>query len=683
MMNKPIADIDDLGVYVRYYDYKNHLTKTNEQSYSCVKKHLELSREKAKNSSSSLYIFNKKQHDFLKISLEKDLNPSLTSLQVDLENGQQTVLQSQGSIECQFDCHKLPDGYHHYRLLDDTKQILQSGMLIVSPGICYQPKNLTHRKGWGFSIQLYTLRGENDWGVGDFSLLKEFVTHAAKQGADFVGINPTHELFPNAPESFSPYSPSNRWFLNILYIDVTRIQGYEEALKQIGQDEDNDLLTKIKNLRERNWVDYSEVFALKLTFLEKLYVEFKSKNKSAVDVQQFNNFINKNEKLLSTAATFNALHEKFAKELNNNWGWPAWPENYRNPKYLDANVLAELKARIEFYQFAQWIAHEQLSAVVETTKEFNMLLGLYGDLAVGANVGGAETWLYQDAFANTVTVGAPADANVLNGQNWGFPPFDPEALKAQNYQAFINILRQNMQYCGALRIDHVMALQRLWWVPENASAKDGVFVSYPVDELIAVLALESQRNECLIIGEDLGVVPQEFRATMETANIFSYRVGLFETDDNGQLTSPDDWISKALAILTTHDLPTLKGFFNAWDLNYKKENQLFLSESDEIQSFNERHVAIQMLCKTLNINLHNEHEFQKLTLLLHEYLASTQSLIMAINPEDVIGEEKSVNIPGTFQEYQNWQRKLHLTVNEIFDTPLMTELIEKVKHYRA
>src|SRR5262245_48245335 len=390
----------------------------------------------------------------------------------------------------------------------------------IEAGRCYQPPILEQRRLWGFMVQLYGLRSERNWGIGDFTDLKNLIEIAAGLGAAVVGVNPLHAT------QGSPYSPSSRHALNVLYIDVEAVPGYKPSGR------------KLQALRDAELVDYEAVRAAKLQVLEELF----KKNKAKVVLPT---------KGLRDFAVFEALREKFGG------GWQSWPAAFQDPNSQEVKQFSKKHAkRVAFHAWLQWTARQQLDAAQRRAHELGMPIGLYVDLALGADRGGAEVWSDQDAYAVGASCGAPPDEFNPRGQDWGLPPYSPRALRAKAYRPFIDLLRANMPVGGALRVDHVMALSRLCWLPRGEKAGRGGYVHYPFRELLAVLAAESRRARCLVIGEDLGTVTREVRSALNQAGVLSYRPLLFQQEN-----FPRD----ALVCVTTHDLPTWRGFWDAHD----------------------------------------------------------------------------------------------------------------------
>ena len=567
----------------------------------------------------------------------------------------------------------LSTGYHRFELggLGQEPEIRARMRLIVAPNECYQPPALREgRRIWGPAVQLYGLRSQRNWGIGDFTDLKMLLDLAADAGAGIVGVNPLHALFPDQPGQFSPYSPSSRLFVNILYLDVAAIPDFRER----DLDADPDFLASLRRLRECELVDYEAVSALKLAALDLAYRHFRDYHLATATDRglAFRRFCAEAGDALASHALFEALQAHFRARDAAVWGWPAWPPEYHDPHGPAVAAFARTHAvETDFYAYLQWQAELQLAGAGERSRGLGLGVGLYQDLAVGASPGGAETWASQDVYAGGAHAGAPPDDFNLHGQDWGLPPFVPHRLRDAAYAPFIATLRANMRHCGALRIDHVMNLTRLFWVPAGASAAEGAYVSYPLDDLLGILALESQRNRCLVIGEDLGTVPDGLRPRLKAMGVLSYRPLFFARDDNGDFQPPAHFPDRALVCIGTHDLPTLRGFWLGHDLAARAALGLFPSEELRTSLLaartRDRPRLLQALAREhlLPEGMSTDPDTLpditfELAVAVHRYLARSPAGVMAVQPEDVFGVIEQANLPGSINEHPNWRRKLPL-----------------------
>jgi 4-alpha-glucanotransferase len=589
---------------------------------------------------------------------------------------------------------KLPLGYHALSLVIDDDE-LGSMRLIIAPSSCYKPEALTQgQKVWGLSVQLYCLRSDKNWGVGDFSDLSFLVEKLAKQGAQFVGLNPIHALYPANANACSPYGPSSRRWLNFIYIDVTALDGYQQTTTQSIVN-DVGFQHKLQQVRTTDLVDYASVTELKLQALEAVFEyqnsQYLSKNTKLNKV--FKAFVAEGGDSLQTLAVYDALQESLATQQKPSWGWPVFPKelsDFHNPA---VKIFIKKNAkRVKFFLWLQWHAAMQLEQANQVARENNMLIGLYRDLAVGVSEGSAEIWGNKELYCTEASVGAPPDILGPLGQTWGLPPMDPEKLYEQQYQPIIELFDANMRATGALRIDHVMALLRLWWVVKGDSAKEGGYVYYPVDDLLAILALESHRHQSLVIGEDLGTVPDEIRTKLADNGVYSYRVFFFEQAQDGGFFSPAHYPEQSMSTLTTHDMPTLTGYWHCDDLALGKELGLYPTEEILSTLYSSRHENKQAILDTLHghdsVNdevgrdVHNVAMSKALNFGMQLHMAGGSSALLSLQLEDWLEMDKPVNIPGTFKEYPNWRRKLTRNLQDIFDDRSLNDLASNLTEAR-
>lgn len=610
----------------------------------------------------------------LQLSSEDGQQLSFTLVPVDGELTQVVVLDE---VEYHQYKHPLPQqltaGYHQLRLTGNGAE----QKFIVTPGHCFQPVQFQQQKQWGIALQLYGLRSMRNWGIGDFTDLSNTLRYLATVGADFVGLNPIHALYPAMPESASPYSPSSRRWLNISYIDVSAMPGFADCSRTQSLVSAPAFVQQLTEQRNKDVVDYSGVMQLKLPVMRSLYQWFTEHTSSSGKAlnKAFKQFKLDGGTSLQQLALYDALHAHLYQQDSNCWGWPNWSEQYRDPTSKAVTQFAKQhKAELEFYCYLQFIAWQQLAQAQQVAKDAGMLLGLYRDLAVGVSEASTEIWANPQLYCRDASVGAPPDPLGPAGQNWGLPPMYPYQLYKQAYQPIIDLLRANMQHAGALRIDHVMALLRLWWVPKSAAnAAGGAYVYYPIMDLLGILALESQRNQAVIIGEDLGTVPEGIRELLAEYGVYSYRVFFFETAADGGYISPAHYPQQAMATLTTHDLPTLIGFWHCDDLRLGKELGLYRDEAQLQQLYAQRHANKQRILDSLHGHTVNgqsvlpfdyersvEHLGMDTTLnyALQRHLAATSSQLLCLQLEDALQMTQPVNIPGTSTEYPNWRRKL-------------------------
>jgi len=565
--------------------------------------------------------------------------------------------------------------------------------LIVTPAQCYLPPPVhAGMRTWGLTLQLYAIRSARNWGVGDFADLAEAVEGmATKLGAGIVGLNPLHALKNSRPYHISPYSPDSRLFLNGLYVAVEQVPELAESEPARQQLCDPDFQALLASLRARELVDYDRVHAAKLAVLDALFQTFHERHldnqaDSAVTPrgQAFMEYVRREGELLDQFALFQALTEDLRRRYPDVWEWQDWPAPYRNP--LSPEVAAFRRAhalRIRFHQYVQWIADEQLTAIAARARALGMPVGLYHDLALGSNRSGSEAWVFQDVLALAADSGCPPDAFAPEGQNWGFPPMDPHRLRAGRYRLFIELLRKNLVRGGALRLDHVMGLSRLFWIPRGLPTSAGAYVTYPFEDLLGIVALESVRHKTMIIGEDLGTVPDDVRASLAEAGVLSYRVLYFERHHDGRWKEPSAYPAQAVAVVTTHDLPTLAGFWSGKDLDIRQDLGLFEDEAAWRKACEER----TQDCRRLLAALQAEGLWSRpddgaplpvmsteLVRAIHLFLARTPCWVALASLDDVGGELSQTNVPGTVDRYPNWSRKTILPLESWWTEPVLAQL---------
>ncbi|NHA14470.1 4-alpha-glucanotransferase [Thioalkalivibrio sp. XN279] len=528
----------------------------------------------------------------------------------------------------------LPAGYHRLTLEMEQGNPLGSALLIVAPARCHLPGFLAQgERCWGLGVQLYTLRSPRNWGIGDFTDLAGIAAAAAGLGADLLGLNPLHALFPEDPGRASPYSPSSRLFLNALYIDPEAVPEFAVAGPVQRLVSSKDFQDELVRLRRLEHVDYAGVTACKFAVLRLLFRWFED-NAAPSRRQACDHFV----------ACAGASLQRFA----------------RHHAAHAAAAPASEAAEIRFHCWLQWVARAQLESAANAAREAGMRIGLYLDLAVGPDATGAEAGAGDQVLASKVSVGAPPDPLAPQGQDWGIPPFHPQRLREQGYAPFIRLLRANMPQGGAVRIDHVMALMRLWWIPHGRPSAAGGYVHYRLDELMAIVALESHTRRCLVVGEDLGTVPDEVRAAMEQNGVLSYRVLLFEREGDGAFRAPADYPQLSLVTPTTHDLPTLAGYWRGDDLVLRAALGLYADDRVPAHELDEREAARRALAEALGAagGAADSASVDAIIDGAQLYVARSCAAILMLQAEDWLRETRPVNVPGTHQSYPNWRRKL-------------------------
>jgi len=533
----------------------------------------------------------------------------------------------------------LPEGSYRLRLTDGSA-FAEEAPLIVSPPRAFGGD---FDRCWLLAIQLYGVRSARNWGIGDFTDLEGLIELAAALGADGVGLNPLHALFDDRPADCSPYSPNSRLFLNALYIDVERLPELEPG-KSTGNS------SILARLRQSDIVDYVAVAELKWRALRAAFEKFRTH--SPIGRQQdFAKFRAERAPLLSRFACFEVLRHKFSAP------WWEWPEEWRQPDEASCARLRDGPDRveIEFVEFVQWTADRKLRACRDRAKTLGMNVGLYLDVAVGVQSDGFDAWNEQISISRGLAVGAPPDSLNTVGQNWGLAGFNAAGLEIQSFEPYREMLRASMRYAGAIRLDHVLGLKRLYLVPHGFAADSGVYVQMPFEALLAATAQESVKHRCVVIGEDLGTVPEGFRAEMADWGIWSYQVMMFERDDHGGFRDADHYTPNALVTFNTHDLSTYAGWRSFSDLKLKRSLGIDPGESDE-----SRWHALMMLSDVLRHHAIDSHDLYAVA----GFLARTKSRLLAISLEDLLGVPDQPNIPGTVDEHPNWRRRLPVALGE-------------------
>lgn len=589
-------------------------------------------------------------------------------------------------------------GYH--RLTVRAPDSAETSMtLIVVPATSYQPEALAEGgRIFGPALQLYGVRSQRNWGIGDFTDLRLMVELAGESGMDIVGLNPLHALFPGNPAHASPYSPSSRLFLNILYLDVEAVADFAECDEARAMVADETFQARLRALRSEELVDYPQIMAAKQALLTRLYRHFRERHLQGNSERgrQFRVFQSEGGESLRRHALFEALQAHFQAQDASVWGWPVWPEVCRDPASQAVAAFAhDHGEQIEYYEYLQWQANQQLDAAGKTSLAFGLGVGLYGDLAVSVDRGGAEAWANQDCYALGASIGAPPDDFNLDGQDWGLPPWIPERLRETAYAPFIATLRASMRHMGALRIDHVMGLMRLFWTPRDSGAVAGTYVSYSFDDLLGILMLESQRNRCLVIGEDLGTVPDSLRERLRHAGILSYRVLFFSRDEQGGFMPSADYPVQSLVTVTTHDLPTLRGYWHGQDIDVRATLGLFPDESVRQQQVMARAhdraallIALEREALLEEGNSLHPEAIPDMSLELassvHRFLARTPAQVMMIQLDDIFGQMEQVNLPGAGSDaYPSWRRRLTVNLEEWRDDPRVKRIVEVIAAERV
>lgn len=578
----------------------------------------------------------------------------------------------------------LPLGYHEATFTSAHGSARTR--LIVTPKSCHAPPpaEATRGRPWGLALQLYGVRSACNWGIGDLGDLARAAVLFGELGADLIAINPLHALYFDTPERVSPYSPSARCFANPLYLEVEAVADFSACAEAVAMVAATEFQLELQRLRHAELVDYVAVAKLKRAVLDVVYTQFRARHLAhdTARAALFRDFQRTQGPALRRHAVFEVLHEKL--------GDTDWAAQFRDP---DSAAVAEFahahRIEVEFHEYLQWLLSEQLAQVRAAARASGMRIGLYGDLAVGSDAFGGDVWSAPNAYARGISIGAPADDFNLQGQVWGLPPWLPDHLVDSAYENYIATLRANMHVNGALRIDHVIGLQRLFWVADGMSAIEGAYVRYPVRDLLAILALESVRAGCVVIGEDLGTVTDEMRGVLHDYGLLSYRIVYFSKHWHGDhsFIAPSDYPAQSLVTVSTHDLPTFAGYWTGHDLELRDTLGLFPDPATRDRLLSERELdRTRLLAALAHENLRPgtitdpgaARPAPELVAAVHRYAARARSAVMMVQMEDVLGELEQANVPGTVSEQPNWRRRLHLPLEEWPHHALLRELAREL-----
>ncbi|MDQ1901567.1 4-alpha-glucanotransferase [Paracoccus sp. WLY502] len=535
--------------------------------------------------------------------------------------------------------------------------------LEAPPGVrCHLPDA---GRCWGVAVQLYQLRSARNWGIGDFADLEDLIPVLAERGADFIGLNPLHALFLADPARCSPFSPSNRRFLNPLYLAVDRIPGFDPGMVEAAE---------LDRLRATELVDYPGVARVKMAALRAVW--------QALDrPDATEDFRRQGGADLDRHALFDAISADMAAK-GHGAGWRAWPDDWHDPEgQAVADFAADHAGDVAFYRWLQEQADIQLARAQEACKTAGMAIGLYLDVAVGEAGDGSGSWGHPDVLSS-VRIGAPPDYFNEQGQDWGLAPLSPAAMAASRAAPLGTLMGRVMRRAGAVRIDHALGLWQLFLIPEGAGADAGAYARYPLDDMLRALAQASNDSRTIVIGEDLGNVPPGFREMMEQAGILSYRILFFERDGAAFL-APEDYPETALACLSTHDLPTFLGWWAGKDIALRVEFGLIGAETGREQADArpaERRELVRALCeagllaKADDIGESDDVPLE-LMVAVHRYVARTPARLMAARLEDLAQDRRPVNLPSTAGEYPNWRPRLAATIDQIAASPAFEAIV--------
>ncbi len=508
-------------------------------------------------------------------------------------------------------------------------------------------------------VQLYALRSAGSWGIGDLADLRTLVDGSANLGAGVVLVNPVQAITPVTPVQRSPYSPSSRRFANPLYLRITDTEAFRAAPAEVR--------AEVEALAPRpgaELIDYDAVWTAKLAALELLWRRSLPQPPPPDDPD------------LCDFATFCALAERHGAD------WRKWPEDLRHPRGAAVEAARRDNPRTAFHAWLQRLCREQLADVRAAAA--GMAVGIVHDLPVGVDPAGADAWALQDVLASEVTVGAPPDAFSQQGQDWNLPPWRPDRLAAAGYLPFRDVIRNVLAHADGIRVDHVMGLWRLWWIPPGRPANEGTYVHYDAKALLGVLALEAQRASAIVVGEDLGTVSDEVREALREQGVLSSAVLWFQRDVDAPgepLLEPARWPEAAMASISTHDLPTTAGFLRGEHVRVRADLGLLTDPAAEAaRAAGDREELLAELAA--HGLLPPDPDEEDLVVALHELLATAASTLLLTSPQDALGEPRQPNLPGTIDEYPNWRIPLPVSVDELLKHPVVLRAISALRDAR-
>lgn len=536
---------------------------------------------------------------------------------------------------------------------------------------CMLPEGAAAPRRWGVTCQLYALRSARSLGIGDFQDLGHLAEIAAAEGASFVGVNPLHALFLSDAGRYSPYSPSTRRFLNPFYLAIDALPGGAQAIERARRETPESFEPLDGDL-----VDYGAMGALKHRLLRVVYEA--ARDGLAAD-EDFRAYLEKGGDALRDFALFEAISADMRGQ-GGSAGWHAWPDAFHKRSSEAVRAFeAENAEAVRFHEWLQFQCDRQLGEAQRRARGAGMAIGLYLDFAVGVSPDGAETWADPDLTVREARVGSPPDMFNSDGQDWGLAPLSPRALAERNYAPLSSAYAALMEHAGAIRIDHAMGLARLWWIPETARSGGGGYVRYPLGAMVDAVARVSQDMRCMVIGEDLGTVPEGFRDVMHDANILAYKVLYFERWDDGLFKSIDQYPERSLACISTHDLATLAGWWRGADIRLRSETGR-QDEAATARDLKGRARDRRTLLAALDHEgllppewmaaARGESELPadlglELALAIHRFGARTGSMLFAVQVEDMVMAERQPNLPGTMDEYPNWRIRSEVTLEDL------------------
>ena len=561
----------------------------------------------------------------------------------------------------------LPWGYH--KLVIEVKGNSCETLIISAPQKTYSPSGDGERRMWGTFLPLYALQSKNSWGSGNYATLGALAERVAGAGGNIVATLPLLPVFLDEPFDPSPYAPVSRLLWNEFYVDITKVPEFNVCRSAQALVQSDSFRMAIKELRGKPMVDYRTLMSLKRQVMEDLCRCLLSSN--TVRLEEFRRFTQANP-LIEKYASFRAVMEK------RHVPWPAWPQRLRDGSLKEGDYD---EATRNYHMYAQWLAHQQVQNLSENSRGKGVKM--YFDLPLGVHADGYDVWHQCGIFATNAMVGAPADAVFTNGQNWGFPPLHPENIREQGYRYIIDYLHHHLRYADVLRIDHVMGLHRLFWIPQGFDGGDGVYVRYHTDELYAILAVESHRHRSIIVGEDLGIVPSYVRPTMARHGLHRMYVLYYELADKASETL-GHIPRNAVVSLNTHDMTPFASFWQGADI----EERMGLGLVDKKGARKER-MTRRAIKDALMAYLRNKDFLQRIDSgsqavlkACLAYLSASRARIVLVNLEDLWLETRSQNVPGIGDEFPSWRRKARYGLEEFFHIKEVSDTLQEIDRLR-
>jgi 4-alpha-glucanotransferase len=560
--------------------------------------------------------------------------------------------------------------------------------LAVAPARCVGIADIANRERLaGVTAQIYGLRHAGDYGIGDMSGVTDLAQAAAARGLESLALSPVHAVFGAELGQFSPYSPSNRLFYNPLHADPGSVLGDQRTARArttAGLD------LPIRELESSSLIDWEVSTRGKMAVLRRLFEDFATTDLAANPAiglaADFAIFCRDRGVALQNHALFEALHQARLKAAPAQRDWNQWPAMWRDPRSAAVEEFtAQNRREILFHCFLQWLADRSFASAQQKARNAGMAIGLIADLAVGMSAAGSYAWAHKDHVLSGLQIGAPPDLFNANGQNWGLTTLSPRALQTQGYGPFIATLRACMRHAGGLRVDHAMGFMRLWVIPQGATAAEGAYIRYPVSDLFRLTALESHRHRAIVIGEDLGTVPAGFRERLARAGIYGMTVMWFARNGKG-FVPPHDWPTLAVAMTSTHDLPTVAGWWRGTDLDARASCGLLGDAQAERMVRRSERQALWAAFKSAKVaegEAPAATEASPIVDAAVRFVAKTPAQLALLPLEDALGLERQPNMPGTIVEYPNWRHRYDAEAARMLDSTSVRNRIARLVNRSA